>query len=785
LSHYRTFAVQQPRRRILGSFYWIAFFLLVCLSVTLAFVPLFNVLGYEVCALLSLLASITSGPITLRIVRHRLSDPLPINRPAHFLIPVYIRAVFSNLVLFLPPLFVMLLNAFRVQNCNLAKGWAFFGLLPLSTIVICSAWGLLAGTLSRRRFVGGFLYASIWLFVAGINVAEVWRGPATDSYNQLIGWLAGPIYDEVVEPSWTLLLSRCHGFVWAVFLLTSLGALLDTNQRRVRLSAFSFFRPSFFIAFLFGAASLLFFKFGTSMGFRHTDHSVHIALPQTILTDHFVLHVPASLSKKQISLLAEDHEFRYHQLSSALEPLGSDKIHSYLFPDSNEKRRLTGAGRTQFSKPWQPAIFLNGFQFPHPTLKHELVHAMAASFGSWPTRLSSNYGLWINLGLTEGLAVALDWPVDPIDPHASSAALRRIGKSPDVRNLMNPVHFWTASARKSYTVAGSFVRHLISRYGMETFRKAYQSGGFDGVYPKPLDELIAEWEKMLDELPLDPSAIEKVREHFSATSVFERTCAHEISALQEQARRAMNLGQLERAQIIADRILHHLPNDVEAERMRIEILSRLHFTDEATTAIEKLLNRDDVDPLVKIDLYEKLGDLHIQQGDLNSAEKCFLRVIDSSSDEFSKRMSLIKLHALRQGKTGAAVLDYLQQGKGTAEALLLLYEAAAQSEDGGHLWYLLGRALFNQEAFESSRLYLARAAKTGLGHSVLIAENYRLLIQSSYRSGNLEEAANLLAVFSLFPERRGDGSFTNEWLMRIAFLKNDANHFVIDTIQEL
>ena len=38
--------------------------------------------------------------------------------------------------------------------------------------------------------------------------------------------------------------------------------------------------------------------------------------------------------------------------------------------------RLVGAAHTQFAKPWRREIHVNGLSFPHPVIKHELVHAM-------------------------------------------------------------------------------------------------------------------------------------------------------------------------------------------------------------------------------------------------------------------------------------------------------------------------------------------------------------------------------------------------------------------------
>jgi len=45
----------------------------------------------------------------------------------------------------------------------------------------------------------------------------------------------------------------------------------------------------------------------------------------------------------------------------------------------------------------------------------------------------------------------------------------------------------------AYVLAGSFVGFLIERYGLEDFRKLYESGSYEGAYGKSLGALEKEW----------------------------------------------------------------------------------------------------------------------------------------------------------------------------------------------------------------------------------------------------------------------------------------------------
>jgi hypothetical protein len=199
--------------------------LLLVAALVLAFVPLFNLLGYEFCAALSLAVSITAGPVAIGAVRRR-ATVLPQDARPHWIVArAYTRGLLLNLAGLVLPLAVILLNALRVKNCNLGVGFLFFLLLPVATAVVCSAWGTAVGFLVRRNFLGGLAYAALWVAVALYNLWEFWAGPQMDSYNQLIGWMAGPILDEVVQPDGTLLLSRIHGLMWAGLLLSATGCV--------------------------------------------------------------------------------------------------------------------------------------------------------------------------------------------------------------------------------------------------------------------------------------------------------------------------------------------------------------------------------------------------------------------------------------------------------------------------------------------------------------------------------------------------------------------------------
>ncbi|HSK28644.1 MAG TPA: hypothetical protein VLA17_01660 [Candidatus Limnocylindria bacterium] len=125
-------------------------------------------------------------------------------------------------------------------------------------------------------------------------------------------------------------------------------------------------------------------------------------------------------------------------------------------------------------------------------LLHEIVHV---------------YAPHNNRFLAEGLAVYLHarFAGNPAFPNFSEdlrrSAARRLTTVPSLK-ILNAVRTprplsTVMNEETAYTVAGSFVRFLIENYGLESFRKVYESEDYDKVYAKSLDLLETEWRRSL------------------------------------------------------------------------------------------------------------------------------------------------------------------------------------------------------------------------------------------------------------------------------------------------
>ncbi len=761
----------------LGPAFWTSLILQFFLALLLAFVPLFNLLGYEFCLAISLLASVLAGPVGISTVRHSKGD--------RSWFSLWLLATTANWIASIPAFLIISLNALRVQNCNFTQGVILFLLLPMATSLICSAWGVAVGLVIRRRFLSGSAFAVLWIAVAIINIWEVWSGPQILSYNQLAGWIAGPIYDDVIEPGTPLIMSRIFGLALSVALL--ILASWIGNKAALKIKRYGMWSSILFVAALCTAAGL--WGYSGRLGFGRQRSALEKLLQGTTRTRHFLIHHVSDLDTASRKMLAVEHEFCLYQIKQLLGDYDLPTIDSWVFSDFSQKRRLLGAGRTQYTKPWQPAIYINGTSIPHSTLKHELVHAYASSFGSGPFAVSASHGILINPGITEGLAVAVDWPARRFSPHTWSAALRRIGKAPAIKNLFDPIGFWSASAGRSYTVAGSFVRFLLDTYGPAKLKRAYTAGTLNGIYPTDTSGLIKEWEKHLDEMQIDQWVEELAKLRFSRRSVFDRRCAHEIASLRARARRSFSSNRIMEARQALNEILYHIPSDISAQETLMEIDVREGKTERAISLAEKLVSRKDLSSANKTLLLSRMGDFMGRIGKLKRASELQQQVLEAHLSDSSDRTAVVKLLAMKHMEHAKAILELLDTGKLSALTFLDLKDVILSQPGWAEAWYILGRQLFNKKQYERAMGYLWHAGLLGLAHPSLAAENLRLIAVSLYyhmfdkpkhlASSNTEKIGNKqflgtsLAIFTVmaqFPRHEGELLMARDWIQRLCFL---------------
>jgi hypothetical protein len=406
-------------------------------------------------------------------------------------------------------------------------------------------------------------------------------------------------------------------------------------------------------------------------------------------------------------------------------------------------------------------VHVNAAGYPHPVLKHELVHAMAAAWGAPPFGVT---GLIPHVGIIEGLAVAADDPVDDLRLHEWAAAMQKKGLLPDVRVLLEPQGFYSAPASRAYATAGSFLRFLTERFGATATRALYRNGDFAAAYGKPLSELAAEYEAFLATIPLDDAAVNAAFGRFKRGSIFERPCAREIARLEQTAAAGppeLTLQLTRRCRVLQPQE----PAHVLAEARALHRLGRL---EEAAALLEASSPDPEKDTSAWADAtLERLSLAHAA-GDERTERALLSALLAHQVNPTVERTAEVRLAGLdlAEPKARAAVLRHLEEGNDRTKTYFL----RDASSEAWPVRYILGRRLLQEgEPGEALRyLQATLGADAGAVPDQVAREAARLAIAAAWGVHDCSTVRRLAASGSFGP---GFEARAHDWVERCDFLE--------------
>ncbi|HET9449874.1 MAG TPA: hypothetical protein VFO83_03290, partial [Aggregicoccus sp.] len=670
-----------------------------------------------------------------------------------------------------PPLLASALYAWLSTACSPFTMLGFYPLLTLPSAALASAAGVFCGFWVRGPVRALLLYL---LLVAGSLVVTAWplyAGPQVYAYNHFLGFLPGPLYDETLQVTAGMLWFRLQTLLGAALLWLLAAFFLDMREGRLRRPHV---RPGAFVLLgLVAFAIVALEERAPSLGTRMTDGYLQERLGGVRLTPHFQIVYPRGKDKLSLDRLARDLEFRHTQLASFLGTAPEGRIRVWLYRTDEEKRALVGAGRTQFAKPWRHELHISDRPFPHPALKHELAHVMAAPAGSGPFRVSAGAaGLWPLMGIIEGLAVSADDPVQGgLTLHEWAAGMRKQGLAPDLRTILGPRGFYQAAPARAYTLVGSFLRHLADGYGTQKLRALYAKGDLEGAYGRSVDALVTEWEGMLDALPLDEAAVSRALMRFRSPSIFARSCAREVARLQTAAAEYLH-SDPEQALTLYQRCSQLQPEEPGFELGQALALRRLERPADAAQVLGQLAERVKGQDAQEAEVVLALADVALERERLDEARRHLKRALQLAATPEATRTAQVKLAALDSPARAAAIGGYFRQDAEELRLLRLAHALEALPRDP-YLHYLLGRRLSQAGAPRLAREHLGKAlgaagvAGGGELPAEIRREALRLRVESAYLAGDCGAVRHEVGAL---PELgRAFGREAQEWRARCDF----------------
>ena len=767
--------------RFLGRV-WTWALVAVVMGVGFGRLPLFGTLGFE----LSLAAALFAAPMSLdlgaALAREMQRQPVRVGYAGRSLAGSTIVSVGLVTAVILIPAVICALRGIVVPTCDWWFGIEAYLALPVTTAVLGGAIGHGLGVIAGpRRFAGAALAMVPLVFVACAALWRFYAAPPVFTYNAILGYFPGNLYDENVQLEMALLWSRLEQLAWVVTVLALVAIVIDVPTFRVtRASQPAGRRLGAWVLALVAAGTGVALRLQSgALGYAIDAEDIEEALGGRIETAHFIIHYSKTPEiEEQIAVIAEDHELRYAQVTRLLGVQSSGKLRSFYFSDRDQKARWMGARDVEMAKPWRREIYLDHRSFPHGSLRHEIAHAVSSEFGDpvFGVAMQEVYGIPLaSPGLIEGLAVAIDWPggYDRLTPHEAVRALVTMGKRPSIAQLLS-LQFFTFSSATGYTTAGSFLRFLLDTYGAGRLRALYRSGGeFYESYGKPLSVLEAEWMQMINKIQLPPGVVDATRERFRGTSVFDRPCPHAIAKRREEAQIAAGRGDQRRAVTLMRDVCGDAP---EEPRYQLDLGDLLIGGDpmEHAEAIGRWTSvaRDveGVTSSLRADAIERLARLAAAQGDFTRTRALVAESMQLPVDANERRQQEALAFALdHRGPAGAALRGYFFPGGTGIDAATWALLATLAEPELGFAHYLLGLQRLTQSKLPEASAELQKGLALGLPGLAFQRNGARRLAVAAYRAGEPAGVQMAITTLSTAEMTESDHLLAKDWAERLAF----------------
>ena len=759
----RAFLVESLRTRTSR----VAFALMGLVALTLCFVPGFDVLNYYSSLALALVGGLLSGLSALS---------LSYEREGRSLASLFGRAAAMSLLMALLGAVVLLLNAFRVTNCDIGAGLAFYGLGPVFTMLFASQWGVAAAFIGSRRRHGLAAFLALWFGWIGLDVVAFLTEPPIFSYNAFAGFFSGAVYDDLIHIDSKLLLFRL-GNVFQLWLLWAFYvAATDKMGSRLRVDRLrkAGRREWGLVAGGFVAVGLMAGSAGY-LGIEVDRGVIESTLGGRVEGDRIVVFYDhRKIKAQEARKILEDHTFRLHQLESFFGDEYPGTIRSYVYGSKAQKRRLMGAERTYIAKPWLGEIHLHKTPYGAGVLHHELAHVYLSQYTqSWlgvPTR----GGFLPKMMLVEGSAMAVEFYGGSMTQHEWSAAMQRTGLAPDLEALMNPTSFWSVNPGSGYVSAGSFIRWILDTHGVERFKILYADGDFSQAYGSSLGTLLASWRTFLEGLELPPDAEDRARTRFGRPGMLSRVCPLVIPRLEAEVGRLRRAKRYDEALAVQEEVVGFAKEDPYKRLPLLDLHMRLKQSDQAEKAREELSRLEKATGVMLSVADEILADGLWRRGKLPEALKGYGVLLEGPLSEGRRRTLWAKILVGMDADLEPIFGPYLL-GPAEADDQRYLLDAVIDHPDHRMSLYLAGRRYVAEGHYKAGVGLLEGALEAAPlaseeADALFVRETWRLLGHAYVQLGALGDAKTAFGEVLERSKNQATRATARDWLQRVDWL---------------
>ena len=261
-----------------------------------------------------------------------------------------------------------------------------------------------------------------------------------------------------------------------------------------------------------------------SLRYTTTDSSLEEHLSSKVESEHFIIHADKRIEKDKLKLITLDQEFYYQQLKEYFKEEPKTKINSYIFYDSQQKKKLFGSGAADVAKPWLNSVYVSIDTWEN-TLKHEIAHCFTAGFGSGIFKLASGF----NPALIEGVAEAADGIYHGNDIHYLASLAYKNKYRVNLSSVFSSFSFFGSVSTLSYIYSGSFIKYLVDEFGVQKVKDFYRRGDFNKAFATNIDSVIDDYNLFLDTLTIY-STKEKANYYFGRKALISKVCPRYVAS---------------------------------------------------------------------------------------------------------------------------------------------------------------------------------------------------------------------------------------------------------------
>jgi hypothetical protein len=704
-------------------------------SLAVGFLPLFAGPGYEHAIACGLIVPTVTAIVTANegFENRHIVSGTPLS--------VVVRGLETAAIYTAIAITTSLLHGARVGFCDPIGGMATYALTAGLGSVLAGAIGAVSAILCghvfardrKRRRWAAFFAGLAPLSSAIVAGALFYYTPAVFAFDPFVGFFSGTLYDEVVE-AWRPLLTYRAGTACTLLMIVLAAAGLTRSADGRLLVASRGFMVGALL--LLGVSATLIAN-GEQLGHRSTASSIRRVLGGSRSGPRCEVVYPRATPEREAELLLRDCEEALAAVEARIGFRGPDRVTAFFFKDSEQKRRLMGAADTYIAKPWRREVYLQVAPYPHPVLGHELAHVVAGQVAPGPFHIAGRMrGLFPNPGLIEGIAVAASPDRDELTPQQWARAMKELGLLPKLSRTFGG-GFLAQNSSTAYTVAGSFVSHLLATGRGDAIRKWYGGATFESAFGMSFATAEDAWLRSLDDAPLPPEALAVAKARFDRPAIWGRRCPHVVEKLRDEAEECRDDGDYASADDKLRKLLSLDEADPSARMERAKLASKRGDDAAMRSMLQEMIGDARTSTTWRNRAREHLADDDLRHGRLEEARALYEIARKEVLDEDWARTLDVKAWMAaspeRASLFGRLLVGKTEQKDETLAATIALarfLEKGTSTDELNLARYLVARRLIEAHAYDDADAMLAATDSESLGRISprLVREAARLSI---------------------------------------------------------